>query len=368
MLAVAAAAGAVVAPSALAHGESAPTIVTKIDRLSRNVPGLEVRIVRDQADRLQVTNRTGREYRVLAQGGDAFIRIGPRGVLANVNSATWYRSGNPDGVAKPPTGVRLGGPPRWERISDRPTWTWFDHRLHPGTVQVGRESVDAQSRARLDDWTVPGRLGSQRLDVSGHVEYRPLRGNVVTELSGSPQLAPGVQVQLLPGRLPGLYLVNTGARPVTVLGRQGEPFARIARGGVQVNQRSITAAEDAVAKGRRRGVAAARPGPPVWRRVSGQSHYAWLDVRARYGRPSPPDAVTDGTTKKLLDRWQVPIRVGDRPVALRGTTTWVPLPEIAAKAPREVDRGQAMELGLGGLGLLAAVGGALVLRRRAATR
>ena len=173
---------------------------------------------------------------------------------------------------------------------------------------------------------------------------------------------------MLHGRLPGMYLVNTGERPVTVVGRQGEPFARIARDGVQVNQRSITAAEDAVAKGRRKGVAAAEPGPPLWRRVSGQSHYAWLDARARYPRTAPPDSVTDGTTRKLLDRWQVPIEVGGRRVALRGTTTWVPLPEIAAKAPEEVDRGQATELGLGGLGLLAAVGGAIVLRRRTALR
>jgi len=315
-----------------------------------------------------VTNRTGREYRVLAKGGDPFIRIGPDGVLANVNSVTWYRSGNPDGVAKPPKGVDVGGPARWEKISDKPAWTWFDHRMHPGTVRVGQQSVDAQSRARLDDWKIPGRLGSETLDVTGHVEYRPLRGNVVTDLAGSSELAPGVQVQLLPGRLPGLYLINTGQEPVTVIGREGEPFARIARDGVEVNQRSITAAEDAVAKGRRKEVATGEPGPPVWRRVSDASHHAWLDVRARYPRSAPPDSITDGTSRKLLDRWQVPIEAGDRRIALRGTTTWVPLPQIAAKAPKDVDSGQAMELGLGALGLLAAVGGAIVLRRRAALR
>ena len=120
-----------------------------------------------------------------------FIRIGPRGVLADVNSATWYRSGNPDGVAKPPKGVRLGGPPRWERISSRPTWTWFDHRMHPGSVRVGQQSIDSQSRARLDEWRIPGRLGAGRLDVTGHVEYRPLRGNVVTDLDGLARARPG---------------------------------------------------------------------------------------------------------------------------------------------------------------------------------
>lgn len=365
--AVGAGSACVTAP-AFGHGETTPTIVTKIDGVSQRVPGLDVSIVRDQAARLQVTNRTGREYRVLAKGGDAFIRIGPQGVLANVHSITWYRSGNPDGVGDPPKGVKVGGPPRWEKISDKPSWTWFDHRMHPGTVRVGQQSIDAQSRARLDDWKIPGRLGSERLDVTGHVEFRPLRGNVTTDLTGSPRPAPGVQVQLLHGRLPGLYLANTGERPVTVIGREGEPFARIARDGVQVNQRSITAAEDAVAKGRRKGVATGQPGPPVWRRVSDQGNYAWLDVRARYPRSAPPDSVTDGTSKRLLDRWQVPIEVGQKRIAVRGITTWVPLPEIASKAPKDVDSGQAMELGLGGLGLLVAMGGALVLRRRAAPR
>ena len=95
-------------PTARTRPRSSP-----IDDVSQDVPGLDVAIVRDQAARLQVTNRTGREYRVLAKGGDPFIRIGPRGVLANVNSVTWYRSGNPDGVAQPPKGAawaaRRGG-------------------------------------------------------------------------------------------------------------------------------------------------------------------------------------------------------------------------------------------------------------------
>ena len=112
------------------------------------------------------------------------------GVLADVNSATWYRSGNPDGVAKPPKGVRLGGPPRWEKISDRPTWTWFDHRMHPGSVRVGQQSIDSQSRARLDESKIPGRLGAEPLDVTGHVEYRPCAGTWSPTWTGRPSPRP----------------------------------------------------------------------------------------------------------------------------------------------------------------------------------
>ncbi len=358
-------AGLAVPTAARAHGESTPTIVTVIDRVSPHPRGLDVQIVRDKAARLEVTNRTGRDYEALSRTGDPFLRIGPRGVFANVNSITWYLSGNPDGVAEPPASAHIGARARWVRISRRSTWTWFDHRMHPGTVRVGQESIDGQRRARLDDWKVPGQLGGRRLDVSGHVEYRPLRGNVVTSFSGPAAPAPGVQVQLLPGRLPGLFLVNTGARPVTVWGRDGQPFARIGRRGVEVNLRSRTNVEDQVAKGRRRTLNVP-DGPPVWKRVSSDGHYAWLDVRARYGRAAPPQSVTDGTSKRLLGRWQVPIEVGGRRIALRGKTSWVPLTTVAATAPKQVDRSGAIELGLGALGLAAALAGAFVLRRRAA--
>lgn len=350
---------------ALAHGESTPTIVTLIDGVSPRTPGLDIRIVRDKAARLQVTNRTSRAYEVLAKGGDPFLRIGPGGVYANVNSITWYRSGNPDGQADPPAAAHIGGPARFVRISKRSSWMWFDHRMHPGTVRVGQESINGQRRARLDDWTVPGRLGGRRLEVSGHVEYRPLRGNVVTSFSGPTAPAPGVQVQLLPGRLPGLFLTNTGPRPVTVIGRDGQPFARIGRRGVEVNLRSRTYVEDQLAKGRRRTLNV-REGPPTWRRVSADTHYAWLDLRARYSRAAPPEQVTDGTSERLLGRWQIPIEAGRRQIALKGKTTWVPLPQVAVTAPKNVDRSGAIELGLGGLGLGAAIAGAVFLRRRAA--
>lgn len=350
---------------AFAHGESTPTIVTVIDRVTQRPPGLDMRIIRDKAARLQVTNRTGRDYEALSGSGDPFLRIGPRGVFANVNSITWYLSGNPDGQAEPPKSARIGGPARWVRISRRSSWTWFDHRMHPGTVRVGQESINGQRRARLDDWVVPGRLGGRRLDVAGHVEYRPLRGNVVTSFIGPAAPAPGVQVQLLPGRLPGMFLANSGPRPVTVIGRDGRPFARIGPKGVEVNVHSRTHVEDQVAKGLRRTLNVS-DGPPVWKRISGDTHYAWLDVRARYSRAAPPEAVTAGTGKRLLGRWQIPLKAGGREIALKGKTTWVPLPQVAATAPKNVDRSTAMELGLGALGLCAAIGGAVVLRRRAA--
>ena len=43
--------------------------------------------------------------------------------------------------------------------------------------------------------------------------------------------------------------MNAGTEPVTVLGKEGEPFARIGPRGVEVNERSPTHVDDQVAKG-----------------------------------------------------------------------------------------------------------------------
>jgi len=348
-----------------AHGEYTPTIVTSFDGVKPGVPGLRVRVIRDQAAQLEVVNRTGRELSVLAKGGDPFLKIGPRGVYANVNSTTWYQSGNPDGVSNPPKDARIGGPPRFVRISRKPEWRYFDHRMHPGTVQVGKSTLRDQRRARLDDWTVPVRLGPTPLKFTGHVEYRPLRGNIASNLTGPAAPAPGVQAQFLPGRLPGILLSNVGSEPVTVIGKDGRPFLRLGPRGAEVNLRSQTYVEDQIAK-RERPVAATIAGPAVqWRRISTQTQYAWLDTRTRYARQQPPAAVINGTSKRLLGRWTIPLRLAASRVELKGTTTWVPLPEIAERAPRDPSGSNWLELAGGAVGLLAALAGAIVLRRRA---
>lgn len=325
-------------------------------------------MIRDQTAQLAVVNHTGRELSILAKGGDPFLKIGPRGVFANVNSATWYRSGNPDGVSNPPKDVKIGGPPRFVRVSPKSEWRWFDHRMHPGTVRVGKSTLRDQTRARLDDWTVPARLGAMPLKFVGHVEYRPLRGNVASALTEGSQPASGVQVQFLAGRLPGLLLVNTGRVPVTVTGKDGRPFVRVGPRGVEVNLRSQTYVEDQIAK-QEKAIAPTIAGPAVqWHRVSADTHYAWLDTRTRYPRGQPPASIVNGTSKHLLSRWSVPVQVGSRRTAVKGTTTWIPIPEVAAKAPEKIGASKWLRLGGGALGLTLALLGALALRARASRR
>jgi len=341
--------------------------VTLVDEVAPSQESLDVVVRPGPAARLAATNDTGKDLEVLGFDGEPFLRIGPTGTFANVNHLDWYRSGNPDGQATPPPGADIGGAPKYERVSAEPEWAWFDHRLHPGTVQISPEALKAQRTARLDEWIVPARLAGEAVEVKGHVEFRPLLGAVVPELTSPVAVTPEVQVTLLEGRLPGLLLVNTGGEPVTVIGREGEPFARIGPEGVEVNLNSATHVEDQVAKGRiaasRASVALDPSAAPRWRRVSGQNSYAWLDTRASYPRERPPRAVAEGRRRVLLQDWTVPMRTSTGPVEVKGTTSWVPFEQTLAARP-EGDGGSPAWLAAGGGAALLAVAGAVTLRRR----
>ena len=354
-------------PRAHAHGESTPTIQTVVDRVSPDTPGLKVQVFSRGPALLDVSNQTGRELVVVGERREDFLRLGPRGVEANVNSITWYRSGNPDGQASPPREARIGGPVRWVRVSRRPRWSWFDHRMHPGTRQVTPQALQNQRRARLDDWVVPARLGGRPLKVEGHVEYQPLTGAVVSRLRSPNAVTPRLQLALLAGQIPGFFLVNLGREPATVVGREGEPFARVGPRGVQVNLRSATWLEDQRSRGRGSAVAADPEAPPRWRRVALVPRFTWLDARALYSAPRPPSEVVRKPSPTVLKRWAVPIDTGGRRLEVRGDTRWVPFDQSATTpgAPRDDGGGPSWLLVLLGVGAVAGLGAAIALRRRA---
>lgn len=367
LIALAIAAAVLAFPAgAAAHGEATPTIRTLIDEVDGAPDGVRFEVLGNDVARLAATNRTDEDLLIESSQGEPFLRIGPRGTFANVNSLTWYASGNPDGIASPPPGVDAdpGAAPRWEKVSDEPEWTWFDHRLHPADLELPQEAVDGQRTARLQDWRVPGTLGGEELEVRGHVEYQPILGAIEPRLVSSAQPLPQVQVAILRGRLPGLFLINLGQRPVTVLGKEGEPFARIGPDGVEVNLRSPTYFDDRLARGSVPELPADADAAPRWRRVERQARFAWLDTRALYERGRPPQEIAEGGREVVLRNWTVPLQAGGRRVDLRGTTSWIPTGEAVA-ARREGDGGLGTVVPLGAAGALALFGAlALRLRRR----
>lgn len=334
-----------------------PRVVTVLDEVSPSLPSqVVVQVQANLATQLVVDNPTDTVLEVLGTSGLPFLRISSAGVLADVASEDFLTTANPDGAAP----SNQGRDSRWAQISAGSSWGWYDHRLHPRELAA---PADTGRQARLASFEVPLRYGEQPVTVRGHVEFQPLLGAFQVVAGQAPE---GLVVQALPGKLPGVFLSNPGRLPLTVLGRDGEPFLRFGEGGLEVNENSRTHVEDRQA----RGLPAGAPSPtPSFRLVDARgTSYTWLDARLRYPEDLPPESVLRASEPTVLSRWEVPITLAGGPAVLTGEVSWVPEPNAAAlvAAPREVQQPgpSVLPLVLGGVALMVLAGVVVGLRRR----
>jgi hypothetical protein len=144
-----------------------------------------------------------------------------------------------------------------------------------------------------------------------------------------------VRVTSISPRLPGVHVraVDDGARlelrndsgtEVTVLGYADppEPYLRVGPDGVFRNQLSPAVywnKQPAITDTPPRGYDATKP--PRWHRVSHDNVVVWHDHRAHYLGAAPGN----GQSRVVL-RWSVPLRAGDRTVTLAGDVRYLPPP------------------------------------------
>ena len=323
------AAGALTVPATPAGAHASdPSVRPVIDAVDPAVPGVTVQLAASVTAQLVVSNPTPTPVSVLDVNDEPFLRIGPEGVSANKSSPWWYLTNSPNGDATIPGDAHVGAPPRWEQVSVEPTWGWFEHRLHPTARRAPPDVTRRHRMTTLARWSIPMYYGGQPFGVKGRIVYEPIRGAVTARLRGPVRPFPDVQVQLAPGRVPALFLVNRGAQPVIVTGRDGEPFLRLGPNGAEVNRRSPTWADDARAQGQDLTVAAAvvdPTAPPDWAPAAGTQTYSWLEFRGLYERDRPPRRVLEAGKTAVLRAWTVPLEQAGRRAELRGETVWKPV-------------------------------------------
>jgi hypothetical protein len=178
---------------------------------------------------------------------------------------------------------------------------------------------------------VPVRIGGVATALRGAFVPRSAPTGIVrARLVSGAQLAPGVRISLLPGEVGSFFLESDAAEPVTVLGRDGEPFLRVSATGVEANLHSATFADAA----RLRGGASLALEPradaePRWEKIAAGSRYGWVDARTAYAGGAALDAAVKKGVRAELLRWTVPVRIGadaDAPIVrVEGVTEWSPL-------------------------------------------
>jgi hypothetical protein len=311
---------------AFAHGTD-PRIRTVLDSVEPEIPGVTIQVAASVSAEVVAENTTPTDLTVIAETGEPFLRIGPGGVFANQASPSWYLSNSPFGEAAVPAEATPDATPRWTLVSVEPSWSWFDHRLHPRPRGRPRRVPSDRKPLRLATWTVPFDYGGTPVVAEGRVVYAPARGAITARLRGSARPLDDVVVQLSPGRVPALLVANTGSEPVIVRGPQGEPFLRIGPGGTEVNRHSSLWIDNARARDQDVTASAAVADPlaePDWMVLSDAPTISWLEFRGNYAPGNPPPRVVRSGERAVLHRWSVPIEQGDRTARIRGETFWRP--------------------------------------------
>ena len=320
-----------------------------LEQVSPATPGITMQVAYSVNYELLVANHSQQVVTFLADSGEPFLQIGPTGVQGNFASPTFYASDVPEGLTQFPAQARPGAdvPPIWRTLSAQPNWGWYDHRLHPTASSVPPEIIKADKPAVLGTWRIPFRLGPQAGEVRGRFEFRPPTG-AYTPVQKSPLTpADGVKVQVVPSpTVPAIFVENLSGEPVVVLGKDGEPFARIGPKVTEVNTKSPVWAEIEQARGHDPSDEADSTAAPVWRQVADTPRWSWPEFRAAAPKSDPPQAVVARGKTVTVKNWSIPYLIGDRRAAVDGVTQWVPIAELRKRAAGPTGSGRGSHVGL----------------------
>ena len=327
---------------ATAHEELALRSLTVLGSLPDGLDRLDVRIVHLGAPAFAIHNPTRVPLKVYDDRGHPFLEIGPRGVRADVSSKTFYESVVPGSHDHLEPKEARG--PRWVTFSSEPRWTWFDLRL---------ESSGSES------WVVPVRYGDRPETISGGFEPLEHHGHFVSDLE--PPAFEGLDVRLVQGPVPVVYVRNDRSEVLEVLGVADEPFLRVGPKGVFANVMSPTYYSAGALTIKEIPAWADATASPRWKRVSKQPVWAWLEYRAAVS-PEMQQRDLLGSTTRTIHRWSSPMSLGGDALELQGRVRWVP-PEAPSLGDDPTEEDQSGAIFLGGIAALLLAGAFLLMRR-----
>ncbi|MGI9016181.1 MAG: hypothetical protein ACR2HR_03595 [Euzebya sp.] len=357
----------VVAGPVGAHTGGDADVVVTIDDLPPGMEGMTGLVVNRLAPQMVLANPTDNVVQIIGLEGRAFLRIGPDGVEANLSAAEWYTTNDPAGVTQVPDDI--GGEDRWGHVTDEPSWGWYDHRLHPGPLRAPQEIVALGQPADYDRWAIPVTIDDEPSMIEGSFRYQPLRGRFITSITDQP-MEQGLEIAVLPGLIPGMFVDNSTSEVVTIAGAHGEPFLRLDPSiGTEANVRSPSWLDSARAQDGDSPEGVVQPdAPPEWQVVATVPRFGWIDPRLGFAQREPSDDVIRAAETAQVAEWSIPIQLGEGTAGqVAGIITWEPNPDlqpVASSGSPELWRWSAV----GGVVLLVLAGALVTSRQRRRSR
>ncbi len=146
---------------------------SEITSITPDVKGLSIEVL-EFADRLVLTNHTGKTVTVYGYSGEPYARVQPNGTTEeNVRSPAVYLNTNFYGNVTVPASASATLPPKWVTVDQTGSFEWHDHRIHWMSPVTPPQVKDKSKRTLIFHWSVPISVGMQKGVVDGQLFWVP---------------------------------------------------------------------------------------------------------------------------------------------------------------------------------------------------
>ncbi|HEV3034921.1 MAG TPA: hypothetical protein VGX72_09035 [Solirubrobacteraceae bacterium] len=146
---------------------------SNITAVTPSVPGLSFQVL-EFADRILMTNRTGRTVTIYGYEGEPYARVLADGTVEqNVRSPATYLNTNFYAQVTVPPIASASAPPQWQVIDRTGQFEWHDHRIHWMSPIPPEKVKNTSRRTLIFDWRVPIAVGSTKGAIDGQLFWTP---------------------------------------------------------------------------------------------------------------------------------------------------------------------------------------------------
>ena len=148
---------------------------SNITAVTPSVPGLSFQVL-EFADRILVTNHTGKTVTIYGYEGEPYARVLANGTVEqNVRSPATYLNTNFYAQVTVPPSASASDPPQWKVIDRTGQFEWHDHRIHWMSPVPPAKVKNKSQRTLIFNWQVPIAVGSTKGAIAGQLYWTPER-------------------------------------------------------------------------------------------------------------------------------------------------------------------------------------------------
>jgi hypothetical protein len=146
---------------------------SNITAVTPSVPGLSFQVL-EFADRILMTNHTGKTVTIYGYEGEPYARVLANGTAEqNVRSPATYLNTNFYAQVTVPPIADASAPPKWEVIDRTGQFEWHDHRIHWMSPVPPTKVKNKSKRTLIFNWAVPISVGASQGAIDGQLFWTP---------------------------------------------------------------------------------------------------------------------------------------------------------------------------------------------------